>query len=284
MADVFAYTDYRKFLADYYKQNKARNPAFSYQMLSDKAGFPNRGFVYNVISGSKNLSKSSAVKLSQAMEMNPKEADYFENLVSFNQAKNLKERNYFFDKLSAIKGNRQGAALVRETRKEQYEFYSKWYYSAIRSFIDMHQFKDDYRLLAKSMYPRIKPKEAKKAVLMLEKIGMIKKNRNGYFEVSDKTITAGEEIVQLGLLNFHLQTAELAKKAIEDLPKEKRNISGLTLGISRKTYEAMCREIEAFQSKLLAMAEQDKEADSVYQMNFHFFPVANGNRSAAGTE
>jgi uncharacterized protein (TIGR02147 family) len=237
-----------------------------------------------VITGKKNLSGSSAVKLSQAMGMNPREADYFENLVSFNQAKNLKERNYFFEKLNAIKGNRPGAALVRETRKEQYEFYSKWYYSAIRSFIGMHQFKDDYRLLAKSIYPRIKPKEAKKTVLMLEKLGMIKKNRNGYFKVSDKTITAGKEIVQLGLLNFHLQTAELAKKALEDLPKEKRNISGLTLGISKKTYEAMCMEIEEFQTKLLAMAEQDKEADSVYQMNFHFFPLSNVRSSTTDKE
>ena len=37
MPDIFTYTDYRTFLADYYCNHKAENPAFSYQLLSDKA-------------------------------------------------------------------------------------------------------------------------------------------------------------------------------------------------------------------------------------------------------
>ena len=274
MDSIFAYTDYRTFLADYYENHKSLNPAFSYQLLSDKAGFSNRGFLHNVITGSKNLSKSSAVQLSQAMQLKPVEADYFENLVSFNQSKNLRERNYFFDKLNTIKSNMLGSATMRELRKEQYDFYAAWHISVIRSLIDMHGFKDDYRWLAKNVYPPIKPKQAKKAVLTLEKLGMIKKQKDGSYTVTDKSITAGKEIVQLGLQNFQLQTLELAKKALQDLPKDKRNISGLTLGISKNTYEAMCREIEAFQAKLLAMAEADNKADNVYQLNFHFFPVS----------
>jgi uncharacterized protein (TIGR02147 family) len=209
------------------------------------------------------------------MKLNPGEADFFENLVSFNQAKTLRERNYFFEKLNAIRSSKAGSTTVRETRKEQYEFYSTWYLSAIRSLIDMHPFKGDYAWLAKNVYPAIKPKEAKKAVALLEKLGMIKKGRTGIFKVADKTITAGTEVIQLGLLNFQLQTTELALKAIAELPRNKRNISGLTLGISRKTYEAICREIEAFQAKLQALAEQDSEADNVYQLNFHFFPISN---------
>ena len=47
----------RTFLADYaYCHHKAENPAFSYQLLSDKVGFSNRGFEFNVITGTKNLS------------------------------------------------------------------------------------------------------------------------------------------------------------------------------------------------------------------------------------
>jgi uncharacterized protein (TIGR02147 family) len=275
MDTVFAYTDYRKFLSDYYNHHKAQNPAFSYQVLSNRAGFSNRGFIYNVITGVKNLSKSSVIKLSQALKLGSGEGDYFENLVSFNQAKNLRERNYFFEKLNTIKSNRQGLSTIYETRKEQYEFYASWYISVVRSIIEMHKFKDDFHRLAKSVYPAIKPKEAKKAVIILEKLGMIKKQKDGFYKVTDKTITTGKEITQLGLQNFHLQTAGLAEKAIQELPKDKRNISGLTLGISKKMYDTMCKEIEDFQAKLLSMAEADNEADNVYQLNFHFFSVSN---------
>jgi uncharacterized protein (TIGR02147 family) len=284
MNDIFTYTDYRKILADYYNEHKKNNPGFSYQVFAAKAGISNKGFLYNVMTGLKNLSKSSAVKLSQAMKFTPSEADYFENLVSLNQAKNLRERNYYFEKLNAIKSSKPGSALVRELQKDQHEFYSTWYLSAIRSLIDMHPFKDDYAWLAKNVYPPIKPLEAKKAVKLLEKLGMIKKGVDDVYEISDKTITAGKEIVQLGLLNFQRQTAQLGLRAIEELPKEKRSVSGLTMGISRATYEKMCDEIETFQSKLQTMAEQDSGADNVYQLNFHFFPISNVNGIVTGRQ
>ena len=277
MINIFNYIDYRKFLADYYLQQKGQNHSFSYQFFSNKLGFKNKGFIFNVISNRKNLSKSSIVKISQAVNLKPKEADYFENLVSFNQAKNLQERKYYFSRLIEMKSNRKGASTIRETSKEQYEFYSKWYLSVIRSLIDMHEFKGDYSWLAKNVYPPIKPKEAKKAVTLLEKLNMIQKEKNGTYKITDKLITAGKEIVDLGLLTFQLETLELAKKTIQELPRDKRHISGLTLGISRNTYELICKEIESFQEKIMQLAELDEEADNVFQFNFHLFPVSNVN-------
>jgi uncharacterized protein (TIGR02147 family) len=284
MNDFMTYTDYRKLLTDYYEERKNQNHGFSYQVFATKAGFSNKGFLYNVITGRKNLSKSSAVKLSQAMKLNAAEADFFENLVSFNQAKTLRERNYFFEKLNAIKSSKSGSAAIRELRNDQYEFYSTWYLSAIRSIIDMHPFKDDYGWLAKNVYPQIKPKDAKRGVALLEKLGMIIKDSKGIFKVADKTITAGPEIVQLGILNFQKQTAELAIKAIMELPKDKRNVSGMTLGISRKTYEVITEEIKLFQAKLQALAEQDNNADNVYQLNFYLFPISNVNGIVTGRQ
>jgi len=277
MPDIFYYTDYRKFLADYYAERKAENAGFSYKAFSDKAGFPNKGFLHNVISGNKNLSKSSAVQLSQAMKLNAREAGYFEDLVFFNQARNFRERTLFFERLSAHRSNRTGAAEVRQTRKEQYEFYSQWYISAIRSLIDMHPLKDDYQTLAKNVFPPISKAQAHKAVDLMAKLGMIKRRKDGLWAVTDKTITAGKEIIDIGLQHFQLQVLELAINAQRELPKDKRHISGLTLGISRKTYDWMCREIEAFQERLMAVAEKDNEADNVYQLNFQFFPMSNMN-------
>lgn len=277
MTNIFEYIDYRKFLADYYLEKKEQNHVFSYQLLSNKLGFKNKGFIFNVISNRKNLSKSSTVKISQAINLKPKEADYFENLVSFNQAKNLQERKYYFNKLIEIKSNRKGANKIRETRKDQYEFYSKWYISVIRSLIDMHEFKDDYNRLAKNVYPSIKPKEAKKALALLKKLDMIKKQKNGAYKITDKLITAGKDIVELGLLDFQLETLELAKKTIQDLTRDKRNISGLTLGISKNTYELISKEIELFQEKIMQLAKLDENADNVFQFNFYLFPVSNVN-------
>lgn len=275
MPDIFKYTDYRKFISDYYAEQKAALRAFSYQYFARKAGIPNKGFLYNVISGHRNISESMAIKIARAMELTNKETDYFENLVSLNQAQSLWDKDYFLNKVLAIKSTKKGSGSIRRTRLDQLEFYSKWYYSVVRSLLDMHDFKDDYARLARSVYPPILPKEAKRAVQLLLKLGLIEKQKEGNYTLTDKTITTGPDILKAGLLNFQLESAELAKNAIRELPSSRRHISGLTLGISRKTYEAICREIESFQEKLLGMAEEDKEADNVYQFNFQFFPASN---------
>ena len=67
---------------------------------------------------------------------------------------------------------------------------------------------------------------------------------------------------------------ENASKALQSLPKKERNFSGLTLGISAQAYEKICSEIRLFQDKVLAIAEEDRNSDRVYQLNLQLFPVS----------
>ena len=272
---IFAYTDYRKYFADYYNEQKKLNPVFSYQYFSDKAGFRNKGFIFNVIKGTKNLSRSSIVKICRAINLNKVEADYLDSLVSFNQAVNYNEKNFYYEKLNSIKAGNGADSEALKMRAEHYEFYSKLHHSAIRSLIDMHAFKDDYKKLANMVYPPITPKQARKSVELLAKLGLIIKQANGVYKISDKSITTGREVLSLGVLNFHLESMELAAKALKDLPAERRDISGLTLGISAKGYEKIRDEIYNFQGKVMKIANDDNPADRVYQLNFHFVPLSN---------
>jgi uncharacterized protein (TIGR02147 family) len=82
MINIFDYTDYRKFLEDYYLERKTQRPTFSYQFLAKKAGFTNKGFVYNLINGKRSLSKSNLFKMREALGLNKYEADYFGNILS----------------------------------------------------------------------------------------------------------------------------------------------------------------------------------------------------------
>ena len=75
------------------------------------------------------------------------------------------------------------------------------------------------------------------------------------------------------ITNFHNDTGKLALQALAVLPVDKRNFSGMTLGISRETYNEICEEIYNLRMKILNKAEADKNADMVYQLNFQFFPV-----------
>jgi len=282
MPTIFEYTDYRKYLADWFERKQKEQPAFSYGVFARKAGFTDKGFFHNVIHGKRDLTKESLVKVSLAIGHSKAEAEYFENLVFFNKADELKDRNYYYDKLNGVKTNEKTAAKAQQTRKDQYDFYSQWYHCAVRSLIDMYPFKDDYRWLAKNVFPPITPKQARKSVELLEKLGLIAKQKNGTYKLTSKSITTGNEIVSLAVHNFHKEAADLAKNALESLPLDKRNITGLTLGISEKMYLKICEEITAFRSKVVQLTEQDKEADRTYQLNFHLFPITSTAIKAKG--
>jgi uncharacterized protein (TIGR02147 family) len=273
MPNIVEYTDYRKLLNDYYEETKARNPYFSYQVFSEKAGIKSKGFLYNVIQGTRDLAQSNVFGLIQAMKLNKKESEYFENLVAFNLAESLNERNHYFERLSSIRARKTSWA-PQIVRREQYEFYSKWYHSVIRSLIDLHGFHGDYEKLAKSVFPRIRPLQAKKSVELLARLGLVKKEKDGSFNVTDKFIATPKEVLNLAITNFHNEIGKLALESLNALTPEKRNFSGMTLGISKETYKEICEDIYALRQKILEKAESDKKANAVYQLNFQFFPVS----------
>ena len=274
MPYITTFTYYRAFLLAWYKEAKGKYPGFSYQVFSESAGIKSRGFLHNVIQGKRKLSKTNIFGLSQAMRLNKYEADYFENLVSFNQAKSLRERNHFYENLSSLKtGNRilKGPQLVRN---DQFEFYSKLHHSVVRSLIGLYGFKGDYEWLAKSIRPRISLSQAKKSVELLARLGFVRKQKDGSYTIVDKTIATPPELEHLAVQNFHRQAGELGLKALNELPKDERNITGVTLGISKETYKTICEEIQAFRERLLQIAGADEKADAAYHLNFQFFPVS----------
>jgi uncharacterized protein (TIGR02147 family) len=276
MPDICEYLDYRRFLQDYYEQAKSESGGFSYQTLSERAGIKSKGFLHNVLKGKRNLTNHSVLGLARAMKLGKAETEYFTNLVSYNHATTLAEKNHYYERLLSVRAGGKNAWQPQLVRKEQYEFYSQYHHSVIRSLIDLNGFRGDYEQLARAVRPRITASQARKSVELLLRLGLVEQGPKGAYRLTGKSIATPPQMSEVAVQKFHEQTALLALRSINELPRDRRNVSGLTLGISRKTYQAMCEEIRAFRTKLLRMAEQDNEADSVYQLNFQFFPVSNG--------
>jgi len=281
MPNISEYTDYRTFIQDYFNEMKCRNPHFSYELFARKIGFKSRGFLYNVISGKRNLTKSNIIKFIQTMKLNKDEANYFEVLVALNNTKDSNERNYFYEKLLSIKSTGKNAWNPQIVRKEQYEFYSQLYHSAIRTLIDIYSFKDDYDWLADNVYPKITPQQAKKSVQLLERLGFIEKGEDEKYRVTNNSIATPKEVSSIAISNYHREAGKLALNSITEIPKEKRNISSVTVGISETMYQKICEEIYSFRKKISLMVEQDQNENMVYQLNFQFYPLSNiENRKA----
>lgn len=272
MISVFNFTDFREYLRYYFKEKKTANPHFSYQRFAQKIGISNRGFLYNILKGNKPLSKSNCFKLSQALGHSRNEAFYFENIVSYAQTKNAEERAHYLEQALQVQSNTH--TKIHLIRQDQYEFYSKWYHSAIRAYIDMFPFDGDHEELVKKLSPVVTVAQAEKSVRLLERLGLIKKDKNGMYTVTEKSIWASDEVSKTAISRFHIECTDLARNAVIHENPKTHNIISLTMGISKNGYENICEETRIFQNKIIELVNNDKHTDRIYQYQLFFLPLS----------
>jgi uncharacterized protein (TIGR02147 family) len=270
MANVFNYTDYRKFLGDFYAEEKSRSRKFNYRSLATSVGFKSAGHFTQILNGRANISARLVERFVAALKLNKREAAYFRHLVQYNQARSHEEKKQHFESMISF---RESSIKVVDVR--QYEFYDKWYYSAVREMLDFFPCDgNNLENLGKMVQPAIHPAEVAKSLSLLEELGMIKKDLNGLYKKADPVITTEYEAQAVAINNFVISTADLAKEAIDRFPRNERNLSWMTLSVSQEGFETIQEELRAFRARALEIARQDAKANRVYQFNFQVFPMS----------
>ena len=223
--------------------------------------------------GEKNLSEQSIQKVASGLRLGKRESEFFAALVLFNQAETAEERNSHYAKMQEI------LKIVRFSESQhlmahyQYQVYSDWRHLVVRSLIGMFGFSGDFKELGNRVHPKITPEQAKESVKLLESCGLISKKEDGSYELSQSAITTGNRTSKTALRGFHQKCLKLGADSIDrDQPSE-RNISGLTLGISKDGYERIVERINAFRKEIAFLAEEDQAADNAYQLEICFFKV-----------
>jgi uncharacterized protein (TIGR02147 family) len=273
---VFDYLDYHQFLRDSYAFRKGENANFSHRFIAQQLGC-NPAYYLKVFQGKRELSNKMILKVAELLRLNKKETECFETLVQFNKAKSSRDKAHFFERLSSHRNSKP--RLVEESR---YEFYEKWYYVALLEVLDYHPFKGDYSALARMLVPAIKPREARKAIEVLERLGFIRRlpGKRGY-EKTDALISAGEGWKSAYISNFLLTAMDLAKEAFIRQPLDKREIAAQTVSISADTLGLIKERMKNLRKEILELAKRDQKADRVYQINLQAFPLALPPKEAA---
>ena len=177
---LFDYDDFRKFLQDYFEEQKKMRSVFSHRFFAAKAGFSSSSYCLNVIRGRFNLTPKSIEKISKAMEFEPLQKTYFEVLVQYNQAQQVAEREHAWNQIVQI---RKQIEFTHVTTREQ-GYFEKWYYPIVRELAVSSDWDGDYRVLARSVVPQITTDEARDAVKKLLEWGLLKKEGEHYVEKS----------------------------------------------------------------------------------------------------
>jgi uncharacterized protein (TIGR02147 family) len=273
MINIFEYQDYRRYLKDYYSDQKSARKYFSYRYFSQKAGINASAFLYYIIEGKRNLTKTSIEKISNAIGHSEEEGQYFENLVFFNQAKTIIEKTKYYSNIVECRKHLD----IKTIDKDQYDFYSKWHHSIVRELVTMLDFKGDYALLGSSVMPPISAKKAQESVALLKRLGFIERDHNGLFRQTDDLIKVKPKAQDAFIIEkFQTEMLDMAIKAYDSLPRRDRMNASTTFRISEGTFELFKMKTREFRKELLEIAKLDSEPRRVFQFTFNLFPMSRG--------
>ena len=268
MKDIVEYTDYRKYIQDYYDERK-RSSVFSWQEFARKAGFSSAVFLKYVCEGKKNLSLGSAGSVANAMGLAGFEQTYFVLMVSYAHAKGDAAKRAAFEERCAL----AQAHKVRVLGREEFDYYKSWKNSVIRELAP-HMPGAKPLEMARACKQKISAAEVSDTLDFLVKAKLLKKDRNGNFLQTDRAITMGTvDAVPVAARDLQRQMGEFAIQSL-DLPLSERMMSGLTLGLTQRAYERIRKELDDCCRRVVAIATEEDETERVYRLNVQLFPMS----------
>lgn len=267
---IFEYSNYRAYLKDSYLKAKEAHRQFSFRVFSRMAGFKSPNFLKLVMEGQRNLSAESIQQIAQALKLGKEESAFFRNLVLLEQAETLEEKKYFAEQVARSRAYRRHRPLG----KDQISYYSHWYNIAIRELADTEGFRAEPAWIASALTPRITESEAQQGLETLLKLGLLKTEQDGRIRQNESVLSTGNEIASVLVGEFHRQMILKGSEAIERFPSVERDISSLTLGLSKKGAQDVKELIQSFRKQLLEIAQNDQQPERVYQVNFQLFPLS----------
>ena len=260
MKDVFEYTGYRQYIADFYAERKVKS-AFTWREFARMTGFSSSVHLKYVSEGRFNLGEDAVERVAKAMGLGGNRLEYFRAMVEFDHAVTDNVKKEIFDRMLSIA--KQSNAKVIEG--DAFRYFDSWKNPVLRELAPAMPGAKPLAL-AHACRPKISAAEVTESLIFLVKANLLSKDADGNYVQTDKYVTAGPmEAAPVAIRGLHRQMGEIALEAIEGVPQTERHFSGVTLGITH----------HAYRRKIIEIATRDDSTDEVYRLNIQFFPMTN---------
>ncbi len=268
MKGILEYTSYRRYIADYYAEKKAKS-AFTWQDFTKAAGFTSTVYLKYVSDGYFNLSDAATKRVAAAMNLTEFEQEYFYEMVRFDRAKTDAEKKAIFKKMLSIAESHKAKILEGDS----FRYFDSWKNPVIRELAPAMPGAKPLAL-AHACRPKITAAEVSETLNFLVKANLLKKDKDGKYAQTEIGVSTGPmDATPVAVREMHRQMGEFALGAIEGVPQNERHFSGLTLGVTHDAYDEIVQEIAEFRKRIIAIATRTNDTDEVYRLNVQFFPM-----------
>jgi uncharacterized protein (TIGR02147 family) len=262
------YLDYRAYLNDYYEWRRSADPGFTQRTFAREIGLTASGssIIPAILKGKRNLSQNLRVKFSRALSLPERAGRYFDLLVQFNQAKGMAEKKHFISQLSRF--HTSEAHVLHES---QFEYFSHWHYSAVRTYFLMETGERNPIRIAAKLFPEVSPEKVEGAIKVLLDLGLIKKTVNGY-TVTKKHLTTPPDVrAEAARMHVH-EMSRLSLEVLDRSPPDLRQFNTVMFSVSSQGFSALKDLARSFLEEVRIVLDRDQGEDRIYTMNLQLFP------------
>ena len=269
--NIYEYSDYRKFLQDFYELEKSLDPTFSYRVFAAAVDI-DASLLVKILQGKRHVSTKNIESFVQFFRYKEGKAEYFREMIAYGKAKTDDQVRKHFETLQKMR-----PAACRELDEARYRYFQQWFYPMIRSALDVFDYRGENHAaaLGDSCIPKLTATQVQNAVDALLQLGLAHKQNNGRIAPTEAHIKTKERWLSASISEYQKSITELAQRSIAETPKEERDISTLTMALDSSQIQKI-REILADTRKSIVKvvnAMPSQICDSVYQLNFQLFPM-----------
>jgi uncharacterized protein (TIGR02147 family) len=268
LKSVIEYQDYHQYILDYYTERK-RCSAFTWREFAKIAGFASGSYLKLVSDHKTRLVQEGARKTAIAMGLLGYEYDYFMLLVQYENAKNDQQKKKCFEAMQEI----TSAHKIKLLGSESYAYYESWLHSVVRELAPNMPGAKPLEI-AKAIRIPVTAAEVSNSLNFLLKNNFLTVDENGNYHQSDKLISTGRlDFVSIPVHSLIRQMGEFAVQAFDDLPISERFFSGLTMGVTEKSYNKVIEELKECRRKIFTAVSAEDETEKVCRLNIQLFPL-----------
>jgi len=265
---ILDYSDYREYLRDCLEGLRETRPWFSLRHLARQLAL-DAGNLVKVTQKERHLPTRCLATLSLELGLNEREREYLERLVVFGKAKSQERTRAAYERLLELKYVRPEVL-----GRSQYAFYRDWRCTAVLALLHVENFQTTEAQIARHLEPASSVEDIHRVLSLLEELGLAKRARGGRWQACKSVLTTGEAWRDLAIRAFQKETMRLAERALNEIPREERDISTLTVTLGSKDLEKVREISREFRAAILALASETPAPQRVWQLNLQLFPLS----------
>lgn len=266
---LFLYDDYRRFLNDYFTEQKRLRETFSHRYFARRAGLSSPSFILDVCKGKYNITMKTLPRITRGLGLKGSAQQYFENLVWYNQSKDPVQRDEHYRALVEIRKKTRFYRL----NENQYTYFEDYRYAVLRELVVYAPWNGNYETLGKLLEPPLSSEQARKMVETLVAIELLVEKENGVFEQSAPALTS-DTIPSVISRPYRRQFLRLGIEAAEHMGPAERYCAHTTLSMSKQSFARAMEILDEARERIIRLALDDQSVEQVFALVLEQFPLS----------